>query len=49
VRKRRTFVYDARSTSTEKVESGATRGERKGFSLIGSYPSVFALSGHARG
>jgi hypothetical protein len=38
--KRRTFEYEARSTSTENVERGATIGERNGFSSIRSYASV---------
>src|SRR5918992_5900476 len=38
--KRRTFAYDARSTSMEKVETGFARASRNGFSTMCAYSSV---------
>src|SRR5687768_5514872 len=38
--KRRTFAYDARSTSMEKVETGFARVSRNGFSTMCAYSSV---------
>src|SRR5690606_2660360 len=38
-RYRRTFAYEAVSTSIENVESGARLASRKGFSLISAYRS----------
>src|SRR3954468_21782240 len=40
-RKRRTLLYDARSTSMEKVESGLSVTRRNPFSAIRPYSSVF--------
>lgn len=40
LKKRRTFEYEAVSTSTENVESGAFEVSRKGFSVISAYFSL---------
>jgi hypothetical protein len=42
--KRRMFEYDARSTSMLNVESGTSRADRKVFSAMREYPSVFEPS-----
>ena len=46
--KRRTFEYDARSTSSAKVESGRSPTETKSFSVMSAYASRFGRSATVR-